>query len=118
MISVPTDFRYERYPSIRSAANLAGFDPYTHIFYRSQMSTFAYHFHHSEDPNILIYHLGGQTLDISIVNVNGDYISILENQSDQNLGNKKRYVNNEIHNIGAEIMFKMFTTQNNNKTFQ
>lgn len=89
VVTVPGDFDDTEKNATIMAAKIAGIKN-IELLNESVAASIAYrHFNkNTEDKKIIVYNLGGGTLDVTIMSITGSSFSMMSNESDKNIGGK------------------------------
>lgn len=85
VITVPAYFDDVQQQAIREAARIAGLDV-LEIIKEPAAAAFAYHLDNQEGATILVFDLGGSTLEVSLLEVRGGDVQIKATRRDDDLG--------------------------------
>ncbi len=85
VITVPAYFSDAQRQATREAGEIAGLEV-VRLLHEPTAASLAYGARGDEDRTILVYDLGGGTLDVSVVSVRGDVTEVLASHGDTTLG--------------------------------
>ena len=85
VITVPANFTNEARLATMEAGRLAGLEV-SHIVNEPTAALFYYSYHQAVSGTVLVYDLGGGTLDVTIARVNGRDVEIVASKGDPRLG--------------------------------
>lgn len=84
-ITVPAYFTVDQKGDVREAAELAGFDD-VNLLHEPTAAAIGHGFDQEMDETVFVYDFGGGTLDISVMDVEGNDFDILATSGDTELG--------------------------------
>lgn len=87
VLTVPAYFDYAQCQAIKDAGNIAGLE-ILEIINNPTAIALAYGLENEKNKTVAVYHLGGATFDISILNISDKGFEVLATNSDLRLGDK------------------------------